>query len=300
MDQENISKVRLVFFSGTGGTKRITDAFEKELTKRNKQVEVKNLDAGANDNSVIETDLDDFDLYILLFPVYAFDAPKPVYSWLDGLEERRDKKQRIAVISVSGGGEVWPNTGCRNNCCNKLEEKGFLVVYDNMMCMPANMMVEVSDHLAMRLIKVIPDKVNTILDTVLSNQIKRTHFHKSAPRKFLTNMENKNASKFAHELIISDECKGCGWCAQNCPMKNIVIDDQSHKPKFLDECTICMRCIYGCPIHAISSKSSFAFKKGFDLDAVEKRMEGVELEPIEKCCKGIAWIGVRDYLLNKY
>jgi len=299
--QSKIDKVKVVFFSGTGGTKRIAEGFERELNKRGRTVETLNL--GARDKSADDDGDKKFereaDLYILLFPVYAFDAPKPVYRWIEAFEKQTEGKQ-IAVISVSGGGEMWPNTGCRNNCCKKLEQKGFHVVYDNMMCMPANLMAEVSDHLAMRLINIIPEKVSKALDIILSGQIQRTHFHKSALRNFISNQENKNASKYAKTLIISDDCKGCGWCAKNCPTGNIEIDEQSKKPKFLDQCTVCMRCTYGCPIHAISSKSSMVFKKGFDLDAIERRMEGVELEPIEKCCRGIAWIGVRDYLLNKY
>ena len=300
MNKKNdVTNVRLVYFSGTGGTRRIADVFEKELARRNKAVEVENLGSGANSDFRSEKAAAEIDLYILLFPVYAFDAPKPVYRWIESLGDEVSGK-RMAVISVSGGGEVWPNTGCRNSCCEKLENKGVRIVYDNMMCMPANMMVEISDHLAMRLINIIPEKVNGVLDAVLSGQIHRTRFHKSALRNFLTNLENKNAYRFAQELIISDECKGCDWCAKNCPAGNIMIDEQTHKPKFSDQCTVCMRCVYGCPLHAVSSKSSMVFKKGFDLDAVEKRMEGVELEPVEKCCRGIAWIGVRDYLLGKY
>ena len=174
------------------------------------------------------------------------------------------------------------------------------VVYDNMMCMPANMLAEVNDHLAIRLIRIIPEKVNGALDDILDGRIKRTHFHKSALRKGLTSMENNNSARFAKGFTIAEECSGCGWCAENCPTSNIVIGRETSRPEFLDRCTICMRCIYGCPLHAIRSRSGMIFKNGFDLDAVEKRMEGVEPEPVEKCCKGLMFKGVKDYLLNKY
>lgn len=300
MDHNNeINQVEIVYFSGTGGTKRIADAYQKELGLRNKTVTVKNLGAGANAGSAEDRIVSSADLILLLFPVYAFDAPKPVYHWIESLDDTVAGK-KVAVISVSGGGEVWPNTGCRNNCCKRLEEKGLEIVYDNMMCMPANMMAEVSDHLAMRLIRIIPEKVEQSLNDILSGRIKRTHFRKSALRNFLTKMENENAGRFAQGLTVSEECNGCGWCAKNCPMDNIAIDGQSRKPLFSDQCTVCMRCIYGCPNHALRSHSSMVFKKGFDLNAVEKRMEGIELEPVEKCCKGIMFLGVKDYLRNKY
>lgn len=301
MNQENTKKAQIVFFSGTGGTKRIADSFEKELIKRDKKVEVKNLgtgDSDRSDHSSANSSLEDIGLYLLLYPVYAFDAPKPIYNWIESLGKQEEGKQ-IAVISVSGGGEVWPNTGCRNNCCEKLEKKGLKIIYDNMMCMPANMLTEMNDHLVMHLIKVIPEKVNKAVDQILSGIIQRTRFHKSALRNYLSNLENKNASKFAQNLLISDDCTGCGWCAKNCTTKNIIVNEKTKKPTFLDQCTICLRCVYGCPAHAIQAKSK-AVLKGFDLDAIEKRMEGVELEPVEKCCKGIVFSGVRDYLLGKY
>ena len=303
-DESGTNRVQVVFFSGTGGTKRVAESFEKELLKRNLEVEVKNLGDPYQNNAPSESEQNKIDptktdLYILVFPVYAFDAPRLIYHWIESLGEQEEGK-RIAVISVSGGGEVWPNTGCRNNCCKKLEEKGLKVIYDNMMCMPANMLAEINDHLVMHLINVIPQKVNKALDDILGNNIKRTRFRKSALRKYLTNLENKNANKFTESLSITDECKGCGWCVKNCPMGNIIMSQQTQKPQFLNQCTICLRCIYGCPFHAIQSKSSVIFKKGFNLDAVEKRMEGVELDPVEKSCKGLMFMGVKDYLKNKY
>jgi formate hydrogenlyase subunit 6/NADH:ubiquinone oxidoreductase subunit I len=83
-------------------------------------------------------------------------------------------------------------------------------------------------------------------------------------------------------------------------MSNIEIPEQFSKPRFSDRCIICTRCVYGCPAHAIKVGGFGILKSGFDLDAVEQRMKGKELEPLEKCCKGWFYKGVRDYLLDKY
>lgn len=318
MEMNEIKRVEVVFFSGTGGTKRIAEAFISELKRRGKTVTLKNLGAGRMTESKGEMIQSEWvvqsaesaqsspgngsaepELYLVVYPVYAFDAPKPVYYWAETIAKEAAGKL-AAVISVSGGGEVWPNTGCRFNFCRRLEEKGLRVIYDNMMCMPANMMAEVSDHLAMQLIRAIPEKVDHTLNDIFSGRVKRTRHRKSPLRNYLTNLENQNSGRFAQELELAEDCKGCGWCARNCPMENIAISEQTRKPVFSDHCTICMRCVYGCPQHALHSKSSMVFKKGFDLDALERRMEGVALEPVEKCCKGIAFIGVKNYLLGKY
>lgn len=298
MEQEKRDKVRIVFFSGTGGTKKIADSFESELKKRNRIVSVLNLGTGSAARPASEIDQSEFDLTILLFPIYAFDAPQLIFNWIANLRNNELGK-KFAVISVSGGGEVWPNTGCRVNVCARLEEKGVRVVYDEMMCMPANMLIEVNDHLAMHMINIIPEKVNKILEAILADEIHRSNFRKSKLRQWITRQESKHANTFPQMLIISEDCSGCGWCAKNCPMSNIAIDTETLKPVFSDQCTVCMRCVYGCPLNGIRSKSTLVFKNGFDLDAIEKRMVGVALEPIQKCCKGLMFIGVKDYLSPK-
>ena len=109
MEQEKIYNVRIVVFSGTGGTRKIADCYEAELKRRNVTVGITDLGSGRKERSTGGPAPDDTDLFILLFPVYAFDAPKLIYQWIEGLGED-EAGRKIAVISVSGGGEVWPNT----------------------------------------------------------------------------------------------------------------------------------------------------------------------------------------------
>ena len=39
-------------------------------------------------------------------------------------------------------------------------------------------------------------------------------------------------------------------------------------------------------------------KDGFNLETIEKRMTGVDLEPLDKSGKGLLWNGVKKYLLR--
>ena len=204
---------------------------------------------------------------------------------------------RAAVVSVSGGGDAWPNYSCRNNCCDALTKHGFEVVYDKMMVMHSNWTLKTNDHLTMWLIRAIPNKVNGMLDEILAGKIRRTLYKRGLLINCLTNGEKREAYKFAKKLKIKNICKGCGWCADNCPVNNISIKDG--RPVFANECIMCFRCVYGCPINAIESKSLTVFKDGFSLAATEKRMKEVELEPIEKCCKGLFFSGVKKYLLDE-
>jgi ferredoxin/flavodoxin len=293
---ENIKTVQIVFFSGTGGVKRIADAFKQELLNRGLGVSVVNLDFSPlnQSNSQSDEDTTSVDLVILLFPLHAFDAPDPIYEWIQNTHMEHKK---VAVISVSGGGEAWPNTGCRNNCCKSLERKGFDIVYERMMCMPSNWVFRVNDHVAMLLITAIPKKANRILDDILSGKTRRTKFKMGLLRSYVTKMEKRNAKLFAHKLIIDSTCTGCGLCAGQCPVNNIEMKDR--KPLFNDRCIMCFRCIYACSSHAIKSNNFMVLKNGYSLIELEKRMQGVELEPINKCCKGFFWSSMRNYLLDK-
>lgn len=289
----NPAMVQIVFFSGTGGTERIANCFEQALNSRKIQTALLNLDFSSPDyRDPDAANNTSAELMILLFAVHAFDAPLPVYTWLEQLPA---SKKRAVVLSVSGGGEAWPNTGCRSACCKALEEKGLKVVYDGMMCMPSNWVTPVNDHLAMHLIQAVPGKVEQILSDVLSGRIVRTYQKKSPLRAYITKIEKKDAKRFPEAITIDESCKGCGWCANHCPTGNIEIENG--KPVFKSSCVMCFRCIYDCPTHAMHSTNFMVLKGGYNLNAVEKRMQGVPLQPIQECCRGLAWSAVRKYLL---
>ena len=94
----------------------------------------------------------------------------------------------------------------------------------------------------------------------------------------------------------NNHCTSCGWCADNCPTKNIEIIDS--KPEFKDRCLICLRCVYGCPANALYPKK-FKFllvKGGYSLAKVEKRMEDKEILPLNKIRAGILFGGVKKYI----
>jgi len=49
--------------------------------------------------------------------------PQPIFQWI---EKTRATNKNVIVISVSGGGEVWPNIGTRFNCIIALEKNRVL------------------------------------------------------------------------------------------------------------------------------------------------------------------------------
>jgi ferredoxin len=285
----------VVYFSGTGGVQHVAEAFVVALRRCLSDVLALPLDYSSacvheeNEKARFEAS----DAMILVYAVHAFDAPEPVYRWLDGVS---GKGRRTAVISVSGGGEAWPNTGCRQQIIARLTERGFAVDYEKMMVMPCNWVFPVNDDIAMHLLQAVPGKVDKIVTKFLAGQQRRFDHRLSWMRKKVSKMEKRSARYFTEKIVIDEKCNGCAWCVAHCPVGNIRIDEQRQTPFFGNDCVMCFRCVYGCPRKAMHANDFQVLKDGFDIRGVEKRMAGKTLKPAAECCKGILWAGVRRYL----
>ncbi len=285
-----LKRVKLVYYSGTGCTERVARCFEGSIRDLGSEVHVQSL----SKNAMLVTA--EYDMLVLLFAVHACNAPEVVYKWLDGLEHVKDKP--AVVISVSGGGEVMPNTACRVTSINKLESKGYQVFYEQMLVMPSNWIVSTKPPLAKMLLNVLPQKIKIIV-----NDIEKGVFHRTTPYmidRFFTRIgliERLGARYFGKHIRFSDSCTGCGWCSSNCPAGNITLEDG--RPKFSNKCHLCLKCIYGCPRKALKPGliKFVIIKDGFDLNSIDK-IELVEEVDVLHLTKGYLWSGVRKYLLD--
>ncbi|HEX2927979.1 MAG TPA: EFR1 family ferrodoxin [Ruminiclostridium sp.] len=291
-----MKKVKLVYFSGTGGTERFTLLLEKNLKNRNCEVQVLPLEVKAIERAKKDGTfgIDSIDIIVLLFPVHAFDAPEPVYSWIKTLPLGNGLP--AAVISVSAGGEYWMNKASRYGSIKALTLKGYDVLYERMVIMPFNMLVATSDTISMRLLQVLPIKAENTAAEILSMKPRRTFPPlKSRVLTYICKTEKIWAKFFGKELTARKSCTHCGLCAHNCPGGNIQM--KNGKPQFGWHCIACLRCIYTCPANSIYPRISrfMVVRGGYDLKRLEKQMESVTLEPDDKLASGSYSI-FKDYL----
>jgi len=284
-------KVNLAYFSGTGGTSKVTDAFEKAFSDHSIDVERTELN---RKNKPITLG----DLLVVLFPIYAFNAPIPIDEWIK--EAPMGMGRPAAVISVSGGGEISPNTACRVATIRHLERKGYHVIYERMFVMPSNFLIKYDDSLCAMMLRAAPEIAEKSVSDILAGVQRRTTPYGIDRLASKLGFWEKKASKFfGKQLLANDSCEGCSWCQNHCPRGNIKMHDK--KPVFGNDCVICLRCVYGCPQKAIKPGIGkfIVVNGGFSIDNIENRMRYVTVfPPIEDITKTPSLKGVRDYLME--
>jgi len=288
-----MNKVRIVYFSGTGGTKMVADCIENTFANKGVEALKSELRAGR------EMSNEDEDILVLVYPVHALNAPAPVYDWIRDLAKANSTK--AAVISVSGGGEITPNKACRVGCIKRLEKKGFEVIYEKMIVMPSNVLIKTGEELTYRLLEILPLKVGKIVDDLLAGAVCR--IKPDVINRLMSlagEIEKTGTGYFGKRIRAGEDCDGCGWCEKNCPANNITV--QNSKPVFGNKCVLCLKCIYGCPRRALQPGicKSFVIKDGYNLCEIKKDMDcnNSSQAEIEQLARGYLWKGVKMYLLD--
>ena len=284
-----ITSVQLAYFSGTGGTKAIVQCFEEQFALQGIATHTSNI--GINPSAkVIQSDL------LLIFsPVYAFRLSPVIETWVKNIPTKTS--MRAGIISVSGGGEISPNTACRSYCKKILLKKGFDVTYEAMLVMPSNFFIQASPEINQALLKIMPNKVSTCVNDLLQNT------RRLLSPNFIDNllpplgrMEHLGAKAFGANIHASSSCNQCGLCVAQCPRKNIRFKNKI--PTFGVRCIWCMKCIYACPKNALSPRflKFTVLKGGF---SIKKMKEAAKQDPSQVTFiknKNIAWQGAIDYI----
>lgn len=230
--------IALVWFSGTGGTRRAAMELESALSDLGARVESIRIcrDAAAPDASTQALGV--------LFPVHAFHEPKPVRAYLKTLPPGEGKP--AFVLSVSGGGDMCPNTASRVSVVKQLARKGYRVDYEGMLVLPSNIGIATGFPLDRLLLDLLPARAAAVA-AILDREEPR-HPRVLAVDRFLAwsgRLEERGARRFGRNIKPGPACTGCGQCRDLCPTANIRMDGE--KPVFGNDCAFCMGCIYTCP-----------------------------------------------------
>lgn len=256
----------IIYFSGTGGTKLAAEKLNSEFEIKGLNSKVYNIaDEDFNAEKVFG------DMIIVMYPVHAFGAPIPVYDALLKLPSGNNKP--VAVISISAGGEVTSNAGCRVKAIRILNNRNYNVIFEDMIMMPSNWSSLGSMEINNLIVNALDDKVK-IIGKVLSNY-KDNNASALTVKVPLASRVMAAIGTFSRKVGFpmmgrcfkaDSGCDGCSICAAGCPQGNIkMLDD---RPKFGHRCIVCMKCIYACPKNSISAGmfDSIRVKEGYDIN----------------------------------
>lgn len=287
-----MSRVNIIYFSGTGGTRMCAQELAKLLTSSGLQVTT--LEASKRTEVVLPA----CDKLVVMYPVYFMNAPVPLEDFISALE--RTNGQYAAIVSVSAGGEYAPNLACRMRISSLLTDKGYNVIYENMLVMPANCLKKLDDSASACLLKVLPQKVAKIAADIGSGIVRRRN--SDFPSHLATELGRAPRSMsrmFAKLFSCTTSCTACGLCVRACPCGNIFLEND--KVSWGNNCAACLRCVYQCPEQAIKMKygsSSFLIGSGYNLEQFVKLAQTINWQDIEKIALLHTAKGVKKYLLD--
>ena len=289
--RNSIEEPTIVYFSGTGNTACVARELRNAFRKQGIEPHFTSLEEGSASIS------SGSDFLIVLFPVYCFDAPTPLFEFVETLATH--KGLRTAVISVSGGGDMVANRACRVRLIKKLERKGCSVVYETMLTMTSNFATATPLPAAAALLRVLPEKCAALVEDLLAEKKLRTNaplIDRLGAQLGLLERSRFGQGAFGRHIRAESACNSCGWCARNCPRKNVSLE--TGIPVFGRRCVMCFRCLYGCPHKALVAgyASFFLIKEGYSFEKILEYTHKHEGKEEMLHLKGFAWKGVREYL----
>ena len=261
-----MKNIRIDYYTGTGGSEWVAKLLAENLKEENRNIEVNRIYR----DHINKVETLDIDYYVLIFPVHSFNAPKPIYEWIEHLTGNQCK---TAVIAVSGGGNVITNTACKSKTVKLLKKSNFNVILEEMVRMPNNWAKVPDKKKYTEILSKLPSKIEEISQAILSENSKRKPIYWiDYLISALGEAEKKSTHKFGSRIKVLESCSGCGLCSKNCCSSNIQMENQDlpdikSKPKFGNRCDMCFGCIYNCPQKALQPTwGAFQIdKNGYDL-----------------------------------
>lgn len=250
--------IKMAYFSGTGNTEYVSKLLKEKLESMEKKIEITKITLKNYNYSA-----DNCELFILVYPIHSFDVPWPVYKWLKNIKINSVK---TAILTVSAGGYIPPNSGSRIKLKKIFNKKNCDIFYEDDIQMPLVCIKTMEEKEIYQILNNLPNKIEEIANNIVNMVPKNTKvYFKGLMLSKVATFQNFFAKIFAKGYVVNDKCNLCQWCIKNCPTNNISLKD--NKIKFGMNCSLCLNCIYNCPQNAIMQKKYpfMVLKDGYNL-----------------------------------
>lgn len=233
-----------IYFSGTGNTKHCSEYLLRLLDENAPSYSIEN----GNAIDAIRSS----DEIIFAYPVYYSYLPKIVYDFIvNNFAAWKDKN--IFVVATMG---LFSGDGA--GCAARLFKKYGAKIL-------GGLHIKMPDCIGdVKLLKKSIEENKELVkraDVKIENWAKKINVGKY-PQDGLNLIDRivgcigqrlwfrRKTKNYSDKLKISNDCIGCGLCAKQCPMGNIIL--KNNKAFAGNRCTMCYRCIGLCPKQAIT------------------------------------------------
>ena len=235
-------KILLIYFSGTGNTKKVAVQYKQAFEESGNEVELRSLPFEG------ELSFEGYDLVGFGYPVHAFNAPANVLRFAKSLPKLKEAKR--AFIFKSSGEPVRMSDVSSLKLMKILKKRNLTVTNEYQYCMPYNIIFRHSDEMVYRMWDTAQKLVPVDCAEILAGTPRK-------PKKmfmgsffaWVLRIEHWGGRFLGRHYKVNKDCVHCGICEKNCPEHNITIKENG-KFKFGKECLICMRCVFYCPKNA--------------------------------------------------
>lgn len=254
-------KVRIIYFSGTGNTKLISEVLKNSFAGKEevKLVAIEDYLKGKS-----QLDLNSSDVLIGVgFPIYDLLAPNIIHSFIEALPKAH---YPIPVFIFSS--MAFIKGDCHSIVAKALKKKGYYTISKIGFKCPSNGVAtyekpEHSRYRNVRFEKGIKTKILYFaVETINAyNRFLNKPFHRGGLIIPIYNVvryfsEKLYGDKYYLDLRISNRCNVCKACVQACPDQNLKALDNRIIIKNDNGCLRCLRCVSLCPKNAISFTST--------------------------------------------
>ncbi len=252
----------VLYFTGTGNSKCIAERIAHDLDDS-----MYSINFGIRHN--IYPDISSEETLIFCTPTYAWRFPKLVDVWVRATENNTqiflNKKAYFIMTCASsiGSSKDYIKELCDRmqmplmGCAQILMPQNYIPYFD---C-PSE---EDSEAIVREALRQADELSALIANGEQFPEVPVTTLG-SFCSIFVHPIFNTFSSK-GRKFYSTNACNGCGKCAADCPLGNIVIIDG--RPAWSNHCTNCMGCINGCPEQAIEFGKRTAGKRRYQCPGI--------------------------------
>lgn len=238
-----MKNILLIYFSGTGNTRKIARFFQDEFRAEGAKVTLFDITSGDK-----LPDTRGYDITGFGYPVHAFNPPKIFYRFVRTLGALDSK---YAFIFKTSGEPLRMNDGSSSALARLLRHKGYILGAERHYVMPYNIITRHSDAMAKQMYLYARALTKVHAKDILSQRLEEERIRLlPALISFVFRIEWLFTGMIGRLFSVDKtKCIGCNKCVRECPANNIGVVDGEYV--FGMDCAVCMRCAFGCPADAI-------------------------------------------------